>query len=201
MASQTRNTEPEAGARERLLTAALALFNEKGYAAASVRELVQAAGVTKPVLYYYFGNKEGIYLELMENSYRTFETLAERIVSLDGSAQEKIVQFCRELFDISLELLPQVRLIYAIYYGPQQGAPQFDLEAYSVRLMELIQRLVSEGVAAGELGENSVEDMARAIIAILTSSINEQLSRRPTKLDRESLARMLHLLLGGMANR
>jgi len=201
MTSQTKNMEPEAGARERLLTAALTLFNEKGYAAASVRELVQGAGVTKPVLYYYFGNKEGIYLELMENAYRTFETLAERVVSLDGSAQDRIVRFCSEMFDISLERLPQVRLIYAIYYGPPQGAPQFDLEAYFFRMMELTQRLVSEGVAAGELGENSVEDMARAIIAILTSSINEQLCQRPTRLDREAMVRMLRLLMGGMAKR
>jgi len=33
-----------------------------------VREIVAAAGVTKPVLYYYFRNKEGIYLELMQGS-------------------------------------------------------------------------------------------------------------------------------------
>ena len=123
--------EPEAGARERLLTAALALFNEKGYAATSVRELVQAAGVmTKPVLYYYFGNKEGIYLELMDNSHSTFESLAAKIGSLEGSAQERIVRFCSDLFDVSTQNLPLVRLIYAIYYGPPQGAPQFDLDAF-----------------------------------------------------------------------
>ncbi|MFZ2948198.1 MAG: helix-turn-helix domain-containing protein [Desulfuromonadaceae bacterium] len=38
--------------RERLLTAALTIFNTKGYAAASVREIVVAAGVTKPAIYY-----------------------------------------------------------------------------------------------------------------------------------------------------
>lgn len=38
--------------RERLLTAALTIINTKGYEAASVREIVAAAGVTKPTLYY-----------------------------------------------------------------------------------------------------------------------------------------------------
>jgi hypothetical protein len=41
-------------ARERLLEAGIALFAEKGYASTSVREIVARAGVTKPVLYYYF---------------------------------------------------------------------------------------------------------------------------------------------------
>ncbi|HBG05567.1 MAG: hypothetical protein A2075_07575 [Geobacteraceae bacterium GWC2_58_44] len=50
MTSATRKIEPEPGARERLLTAALTLFNEKGYAAASVQEIVQAAGVTGALL-------------------------------------------------------------------------------------------------------------------------------------------------------
>jgi AcrR family transcriptional regulator len=200
MRSEARVTEPEAGARERLLTAALTLFNEKGYAATSVRELVHAAGVTKPVLYYYFGNKEGIYLELMESSYRTFESLAAAVVSREGSAQEKIVQFCSDLFDISLERLPLVRLIYAIYYGPPQGAPQFDLEAFFVRMIEVIQQFVSAGVANGELKENRVIDVTRAILAILTSAINDQLCRREEKLTRDGMVRMLRLLMSGIAN-
>jgi len=195
----TGKIEPDAGARQRLLAAALALFNEKGYAATSVRELVAAAGVTKPVLYYYFGNKEGIYLELMQSSSGTFESLVARIVSLDGSAQERIIHFCSDLFDISVQRLALVRLMYAIYYGPPQGAPPLDLEAYFVGMMELIQRLVRAGIAGGELKEGSAEDVARAIIAILTSAINDQLCPRESRLDREGMVRMLRLLMTGIA--
>lgn len=201
MTIKTKEIKPEAGARERLLCAALTLFNDKGYAAASVREIVEAAGVTKPVLYYYFGNKEGIYLELMQNSYRTFEELTAWSVALEGSAQERIVRFCSVLFDASLERLPEVRLIYAMYFGPPQGAPQFDLDAYFLRMMELVHRLVREGAAQGEFGEICVDDAARAVIAILTSAINEQLSRREVKLDREGMVRLLRLVLLGMGSR
>lgn len=88
----TGNSEP--GARERLLAAALESFNDKGYAAASVRESVAAAGVTKPVLYYYFGSREGIFLELMDNSNRTFQSLAQNLSAIDAPAPEKIISFC-----------------------------------------------------------------------------------------------------------
>ena len=40
--------------------AAARLFAERGYDATSVREIVEAAGVAKPTLYYYFRSKEGL---------------------------------------------------------------------------------------------------------------------------------------------
>ncbi len=40
---------------KRLLESALVLFSEKGYEGASIREIIERAGVTRPVLYYYFG--------------------------------------------------------------------------------------------------------------------------------------------------
>ena len=56
----------ETGTRERLLETASHLFAEKGYASTSVREIVARAGVSKPVLYYYFQSKEGLLLRHFE---------------------------------------------------------------------------------------------------------------------------------------
>jgi AcrR family transcriptional regulator len=47
----------EKGAGHRLLGAATALFAEKGYSGTYVNDIVTNAGVTKPVLYYYFKSK------------------------------------------------------------------------------------------------------------------------------------------------
>ena len=100
---------------------------------------------------------------------------------------------------MSLERLALVRLIYAIYYGAPQGAPPFDLEAYFFGMLESMLRLVEAAMAQGELKQESAEDVARAIIAIVTSSINEQLCRRDSKVDREGMVRMLNLLMSGIA--
>ena len=48
-------------ARERLLLAALALFAQKGFANASIREIAQAAGANVAAISYYFGDKAGLY--------------------------------------------------------------------------------------------------------------------------------------------
>ena len=51
----------------RLLEAAVSLFAHKGYPATSTREIVEAAGVTKPMLYYYFQSKEGLLAAALEH--------------------------------------------------------------------------------------------------------------------------------------
>ena len=43
-----------------LIDCALTLFSQRGYDAVSVREIVAAAGVTKPTLYHYFSSKRGL---------------------------------------------------------------------------------------------------------------------------------------------
>src|ERR1700684_3816321 len=47
--------------RLRIIDAAIELFGERGFAAASTRDLAARAGVNAPALQYYFENKEGVY--------------------------------------------------------------------------------------------------------------------------------------------
>ena len=61
------------GNREIILEQALALFSARGYEAVSVQELVNASGVTKPTLYYYFGSKEGVYEALLARHYERLD--------------------------------------------------------------------------------------------------------------------------------
>ena len=51
---------------EQTLGEAHALFAERGYAAVTMDDVAAAVGVTKPLLYHYFGNKERLYLACLE---------------------------------------------------------------------------------------------------------------------------------------
>lgn len=51
---------------EQTLKVAHALFAERGYGPVTMDEVAAAVGVTKPLLYNYFGNKERLYLACME---------------------------------------------------------------------------------------------------------------------------------------
>lgn len=64
-------TPSRAPVRERLLDVASAEFAEKGLTGVGVNEIAEQAGTTKRMLYYHFGSKEGLYLAVLERSYRS----------------------------------------------------------------------------------------------------------------------------------
>jgi AcrR family transcriptional regulator len=59
---------PRKARRAQLLTVALEVFVEQGYHSASMDEISDRAGVSKPVLYQHFPGKLDLYLALLETS-------------------------------------------------------------------------------------------------------------------------------------
>ncbi len=190
---------PPVDARARLMIAALDQFTRRGYAGTSVRELCEAAYVTKPVLYYYFKSKEGLYLKLMEESYARFETILTDLTSFSGTVRQRVIHFCEGLFTSYVEQLSLVKLCYAIYYGPPQGAPSFNLEQYYDRVLDEIKGLVEEGLVQGEIKPGNVLDIVWTITACLSIAIEEQLCRSNPRINGVSMTRMLELVFEGIA--
>jgi AcrR family transcriptional regulator len=56
---------PRAEREQQMLSSAHALFAERGYADVTMDDVAAAVGITKPLLYNYFGNKERLYLACM----------------------------------------------------------------------------------------------------------------------------------------
>ncbi len=199
MTQEEKTARQDGGVRERLLAAALGLFNSKGYAAASVREIVEASGVTKPVLYYYFGNKEGLYLELMNGPLAEFESSLKRVTAFQGGVTERILHFCLTILELVRENVEVARLVYAIYYGPPQGAPHIDFNTLFDRMVESIGEMVREGAENGELRPDAGQDGAWAVISILNTAMEEQFCHTPPRIDGPQMERMLRLLMEGLA--
>jgi outer membrane protein len=91
--------KPAADPRQRLLDAGLKLFANRGYAGASVQELIDEAGVAKPTLYYYFENKAGLFqaivdqalderLQLMRTAAPPGKETAQQLVDIIGAVSE-----------------------------------------------------------------------------------------------------------------
>lgn len=81
--------------RQAILDSALTLFYEKGYDAVGVQQIVDAAGVTKPTLYYYFGSKQGLLSCLLEEHFSKLETQMEQVKDAPEKIQEKLYHTAR----------------------------------------------------------------------------------------------------------
>lgn len=200
MARPSRNgAEPAPDVREKLLAGAAEIFSTKGYAGTTVREIVHRAGVTKPVLYYYFRSKEGIYLALMREPFERFVALVDATTAEEKSARERLVRLCLRAYDIFVEHLDLARVMYAIYYGPPQGAPFVDFDAYHLRFQEAVLALLEEGIRRREFREGDARDMMWAVVGAVNVAMELELCRPQQSVGREGIRRMLGILFDGIA--
>src|SRR3981189_2845928 len=89
------NTKPQrrdpVATRKKLLTAARREFALNGLAGARVDEIAARAGVNKQLVYHYFGEKDALYLAVLEWVYEEIRT-QERGLNLEGLPPEKAIK-------------------------------------------------------------------------------------------------------------
>jgi len=67
MTAENRMQRQESDVRRRLLDAAMKCFLEDDYRSVSMRRVAQMAGSNMSMIYYYFGNKEGLFEEVLRS--------------------------------------------------------------------------------------------------------------------------------------
>jgi AcrR family transcriptional regulator len=169
---------------QRILDAAVRLFAQKGFAATSTREVVEAARVTKPMLYYYFDSKEGLCRAALERFRDRFEARLRRVLGEPREPLERLVdvvwahlEFCRTNEDMA-------RLFYALYFGPAEEVAWLNMEQYVCAGNECLMQVVEEADRAGLLRPGCHQAFVMAlhgminIWVILFLKENERLTRK-----------------------
>lgn len=198
------NGEPSEGAKERLMAAAIDLFCEKGYHATSVREIVERAGVTKPVLYYYFKNKDGLFASLITETMDKFRSdLSEALDAPVDSFRDRL-QLIRVAFMEGVAANPQlVRFMDAVTFSGQFGE-LYDLQADWQSNLARIVASFRDAQQRGEIGSAfTPEAAAQAFTGMIVNQMRMRVYMPETLSDEADLADLLlnGLGAGGQAGR
>ncbi|MGV7209133.1 TetR family transcriptional regulator [Oxalobacteraceae bacterium A2-2] len=145
------NTENTPGTRERILQAAIAEFAGKGFSGARTDAIARNAQSNIRMIYHYFGNKEALYVEVLEHVLDSLRSDELRLDFEEGSP----VDGMRAIFDfihghfaahpelmslLSWENLNQARYLQHSSHIPERASP----------VIALLDRLLREGEAQGQ---------------------------------------------------
>jgi AcrR family transcriptional regulator len=180
-------------ARNSILNAATQIFAEKGYAGSSIREICQAAGVTKPVLYYHFRSKEHLYRELMLDLFNQTRKNLLRLSELRGSLRDRLVWYVSSEFRNSKKDPNAVRLVFRMMFSPEGEYPQVNfVEEYKRERMVVADLIKSEG-SGGAIQDPHM--ISTALMGMMLIQILEYFfTRRPT-LTRRKAEELVDLLI------
>ena len=149
-------TELAIRSHDRILLQALALFSDRGYDATSVREICEAAGVTKPTLYHFYGSKEGVYRALVEGTLDQYRDGVRAIVEATGTVPERLKTIARGHFTYTKERPELVRFLISLIDNPPGSAPPTDFHRLYDEVLSHYARLIQEGVDDGTLAPGPV---------------------------------------------
>jgi len=133
---------------------AAGLFARQGFDATSVREIVEAAEVTKPTLYYHFGSKMGLAEALLARPLEALAVTIEAIVDQGPDPRLAITRLIGAHFHFCQENPDRARLAYAVLFGPLSSSLGGMLGPYADRLDQLlnlaVDRLIDSRQIAGD---------------------------------------------------
>jgi AcrR family transcriptional regulator len=157
--------------RERIVAAALRLFSEKGYAATSLREIAEAARTTKPMIYYYFKSKEGLYASTLGDLLQGFADAIDRATHEGDSPVERIRAFA----DVYLHYFQQREAHIAFMVREVFGLGADIMHEFGrnleQRIRSRLRRIVEEGVQQGVFRPCDVDTSSIAMMGILNMFI------------------------------
>lgn len=163
---------PTNDTEERLLDAALTLFAEKGYEATSVREIIEATGVTRPVLYYYCSSKEDLFKRLVHWKHdEAYRQLGKKVSETKGCVNRLRGIICTSFAFCAAD--PRVpRLMFQTHFGPPiPGIAEFMAEVAKLRFLVVL-RVIQDGLDAGELQGGDAASLSLIFCCIMDQHIN-----------------------------
>ncbi len=154
-----------ANKNEEILATAVRIFKEKGYHATSMQNIADAVGLQKGSLYHYLSSKEDLLFQVFERaSGELTQQLKDILAANDPSVikvrraiQAHLIQLCNQI-DIFSVYLSERRALNTRHYAKVRA--EGELQA------RLIEKIIQQGVASGELATADSKIAAHAILGM-----------------------------------
>jgi AcrR family transcriptional regulator len=191
--SKSQNT------RQAVLESAIRAFARRGYASTSVDAILEASGLSKPTLYYYFENKAGLFRAILAFAYDETFRLMNEAATRARTAEKKLVNVAEALFVFARAHEDLMRLVLTtLFAASSELPPRCIVLAKRRRNFELVHKIVEEAQQSGEFKATyDSTEMAQLIFGALSHQIRAHLLDTSEALDRKRAERIVAMFCEG----
>jgi AcrR family transcriptional regulator len=154
--------------RERIISAALRLVADQGYAGCSVAEVARQAGVATGTVYQHFPGKAALVAEVFRTASQREVDAFTRAAGLESGAVDRITAAV-ETF--ARRALRSPRMAFALIAEPVDPAVDGERLVFRRAYADVLAALIEAGVAAGELPAQEVGVSAAALVGALAEAL------------------------------
>ena len=142
------------------------LFAQRGFESVSMREIAEACDITKANIYYYFKDKESLYLQVLESDMLEMIEALNRAAQREGTARDKIARIA-ETFVRLLHSKPALIRMGMRPLGEHEPDTLGLIHRHRQELLLPVERVLEEGMRSGELRLLNVPVTALSFVIIM----------------------------------
>ncbi len=154
--------------REYILQKAREVFAEKGFKTVTMKDIVEACGISRGGLYLYFDSTEELFMSVLKKESEDTDDVFSREIKEEASAADILTLFLKEQKKELLSKKSTLTIaIYEFFFGRQTPKKENFLRQQFDAAVKVLEVLIKTGVESGEFVCGNPKAMARNIMFIL----------------------------------
>jgi len=155
--------------RNSILTAAEELFSELGYEGTSTRQIAKEAGANMSMISYYFGSKEGVFLEIMNRRMENFKAELTVIDEYQISPMEKLIKVIEGYTTKILSNISFHKMMHRELSLAQRPEMYCKLKEAMSGNLNVIEKIIHQGIAEESFRPVDVRMLIASIMGTITN--------------------------------
>jgi AcrR family transcriptional regulator len=189
----------DAGTKQKIFMSAAQLFFKHGYNGVSIREICEETGVSKPTLYYYYGNKEGIYKALVDAGTALGANRYHEILELSIPIKQKLIEIVKISFNQTNEYPEFVKFFQSLFITTERLPFLESVMDVAKKQRRILANLIQEGINNGEFGASANPRLACDVfVGAVTHFVWKQLNSDAKILSDQLAEDIVELLFKGL---
>ncbi|NGN68686.1 TetR/AcrR family transcriptional regulator [Streptomyces sp. A7024] len=200
MSGTRRRRLPRHVREQQIIDAAVQVFSKRGYHAAVVDEIADLAGISKPMVYLYFGSKEGLFIACIKREGELLTHEFQQAAAVEQGADQQLWAGLSAFF----AHVAANRDGWVVLYrqAPEQGGEiAAEVERQRAAVMAAVTGLVRAGITESDssagLGEEDAEFVAHALVGA-ADSLTGWMADHPNEAPERITLRLMNMVWVGM---
>lgn len=191
------STGDEATLKERILRAAIAEFAVSGYHLTALRAIGEQAGSNKPMIYYHFGGKDGLYLAAVRQLLEETATRLHEASDQGAPALVRLRRFAEVYLDAFLLTSPMMGTV--LREMNSLAGPVYDAigDEHNRLIVVQLRRILADGVEAGDFHRLDIDGCIGGLLSLLLGPVRFR-HTAPQSAMRSALAQIMDYYAAGL---
>jgi len=175
------STEEMPATKAHILAIAEGLFASRGYDGVSMREIAEACQITKPNIYYYFKDKESLYVQILEADMLVLIQTLEEAGRQGVTCYEQITAMAQAFWSLMRQKTSLIQITFRQFGGLEHEIRGL-VSRYREQLVAPVKQVIEGGIHRGELRALNSHLAALSFVGMVSVFLTEYLLEMPVQI-------------------